>query len=239
MPMSREQIQLKENNANSPHWASFAFIKKTWTTTLDWIYPPQCVHCGRVDTLLCDTCISTIETRQVNYRSPLTPYSHIVLGPHQGALQSAIHALKYENEPRVGQILGSWLAEIIADENMTFDWVIPVPLHTTRLRERGYNQAKLIAAQIANESSAELKDNVLFRQRHTTSQVELSAEERRQNVDGAFTISAQQSAQLKGERILLVDDVCTTGSTLMACIEALNASGDVNIAVATVSYAIH
>lgn len=237
--MSRKQFQLKENNANSLFWASFAFIKKTWESTLDWVYPPQCAHCGRVDTLLCEQCISAIIPRQSGYQSPLASCPHIVLGPHQGVLQSAIHALKYDNARRLGQILGAWLAEIIIEENMTFDWVIPVPLHTTRLYERGYNQAKLIATQIADESSAELKDNVLLRQRHTTSQVKLSAEERRHNVDGAFTISAQQPAPLKGVSILLVDDVCTTGSTLKACIEALNAIGDVEIAVATVSYAIH
>lgn len=237
--MKLNQTQSIENNASSPLWASFAFIAKLWDEVQDLIYPPVCVQCGRVDSLICEPCELLIDYSTAAYVSPMRPHQHIIIGSHVGVLRSAIHALKYENETRIGKLLGSLLAKKIIQQKMTFDTIISVPLHATRLRERGYNQAELIAIQIANESGGQLNTSVLLRQRYTTSQVELSAEERRHNVDGAFNISPSQSAQLQGARILLVDDVCTTGATLWACIEALHAIKDVEIAIATVSYAIH
>ncbi|MCI0709136.1 MAG: ComF family protein [Chloroflexi bacterium] len=168
-------------------------------------------------------------------RSPLVDspliQRHFAVGPHAGVLRSAIHALKYEREKRAGELLGHLINEQLETANVSFDIIIPVPLHEARLRERGYNQAKMIALGV---SRGTLLSNALERHRYTTSQVNLSAHERQSNVQDAF----RARDTFTGERVLLVDDVCTTGATLLACASALQESGVGDIYAATVSYAV-
>jgi ComF family protein len=102
------------------------------------------------------------------------------------------------------------------------DTVVPVPLHRNRLRERGYNQASLLARQIGDAGGLSVVDDVLVRARSTIPQVGLSAQRRRENVRDAFLCT---SDLLQERSVLLVDDVCTTGATLEACSVALREAG--------------
>ena len=114
------------------------------------------------------------------------------------------------------------------------DLIVPVPLHPTRLHQRGYNQATLLARQFGQLSSIPVRENILARVRPTASQMTLDAEARRLNVMGAFQCIDHQ---LIGKHLILVDDVCTTGSTLDACACALLEAGAATVQALTVARA--
>jgi ComF family protein len=117
---------------------------------------------------------------------------------------------------------------------MPADVVVPVPLHATRLRERGYNQAGLLARELAQQTKLSIDEQTLARERATAPQVELNARQRRENVHDAFRCS---SDGLAGSRVLLVDDVCTTGATLEACAIALRKGGARSVQALTLARA--
>ena len=118
--------------------------------------------------------------------------------------------------------LGQLLAEYLYSEQLPVDVIIPVPLHPKRLRDRGYNQATLIAVEISKNRGLPMLEDALLRLRNTTAQAQtVNAAERRNNMRDAFVCPHS----LKGTRILLIDDVCTTGSTLNACASALKTAG--------------
>ena len=152
-----------------------------------------------------------------------------MLAGHAGAIRSAIHALKYEHVLGVADPLMEQLAPHL---HWTYDAIIPVPLHYLRYRERGYNQANILAQALSKRTRHPVRDDMLIRSRATQSQVELSASERRTNVAGAFEVVGNVVP-----RVLLVDDVCTTGSTLGAASQVLKAAGVQTVYVATVALA--
>jgi ComF family protein len=136
---------------------------------------------------------------------------------HEGALRDAIHALKYQGRRRVARPLGDLLAHHLQKWAVSADVVVPVPLHTDRRRQRGFNQAELLAMRCASQLGVAHLPKALVRLRPTRPQVGLSAEERRANVAQAFVPGRQATvSRLSGKRIVLVDDVTTTGSTLSA-----------------------
>jgi len=139
----------------------------------------------------------------------------------EGVLRTAIHQLKYRRARHLAAPLGELLLESL-EAAAPVDALVPVPLHPSRLTERGYNQSALLAAEVARATGLPLADGPLRRVRPTEPQMALPAARRRANVAGAFAV---QGRELAGLRVLLVDDVCTTGSTLQACAEALKAAG--------------
>lgn len=106
------------------------------------------------------------------------------------------------------------------------DVIIPVPLHNSRVKERGYNQNELLAHKLGDALKIPVNTKITRRIRKTRTQMTLGVEERRQNVNGAF---ACQGKQLTYQRVLLIDDVCTTGSTLDSCAAALKSAGAVSV----------
>lgn len=191
---------------------------------LDLVFPPCCVHCGRVDHRYCPSCREQLTQWPLHVQhSTMQPLQAIAsTGLHEDVLQSAIQALKYHHTPDIAWPLGERLAAALADQNWSIDIIVPVPLHTERLRERGYNQANELAHALATASGIPHFPQALHKQRHTRSQVELSREERLQNVREAFTV--QQQEAVRGKTVLLVDDVKTTGATLAACAHSLLAA---------------
>jgi ComF family protein len=144
------------------------------------------------------------------------------VGYLEGALQTAIHRFKYSNLRPLAAPLGELASDYLIDHRLPVDTVVPVPLHSRRLRERGYNQAALLAGEIGRAAQMTVVDDVLQRVRSTAPQVGLSAAQRRENVRGAFQCT---NASLKDRNVLLVDDVCTTGATMESCSIALRAAG--------------
>ena len=142
---------------------------------------------------------------------------------HTGVLRKAVHAFKYEGRTSLARPLAGLMEKTGTEGGfLPVDAIIPVPLHPRRLRDRGYTQATLMARDLARALSLPIREDVLVRSRATKIQTQLSAAERRVNVAGAFTAKPTTAA---GRDFLLVDDVCTTGSTLQACAEALREGG--------------
>lgn len=174
----------------------------------------QCKRCGQFGSraAVCDTC------RQW----PAYFLGNTALLPYDGTVSEAIRRFKYAGEP--------WRAEgfaplFAARSAPNVDLVIPVPLHKRRLRERGYNQSLLLAAELARVWQLSLRADVLVRTVNTPHQVGSSHAERMRNVAGAFAVPQDKRAVLSGKRVLLVDDVMTTGSTLLSCARALHEGG--------------
>jgi len=143
----------------------------------------------------------------------------------EGVLREAVHQLKYDGRTVLAGPLGGLMAAYWMQHPMPVDVVVPVPLHTARLRERGYNQAALLARELARRVGLAVDGQTLIRQRATAPQVELNARQRRENVREAFHCVGDG---LAGKQVLLVDDVCTTGATLEACAVALHDEGRVS-----------
>ena len=146
---------------------------------------------------------------------------------HADPLQSAIHALKYEGRVELAPSLARYLRAVTMEAPWPdilsgVDGIVPVPLHKDRLRERGFNQAGLLAAGIAVETDSPVLDKAIVRVHATLSQVGLSREERAVNVLGKFTANTEL---VMGKSLLLVDDVYTTGATMRESAAALREAG--------------
>lgn len=140
---------------------------------------------------------------------------------HEGTVREAIHALKYNRRRDTVAPLAQLLAGIFTQPDTAIDFITPVPLHAERERERGYNQAALLAEQTARLVHSTYLP-ILERTRATADQIGLNALERRANVQNAFQTTDPRCA---GKNIALIDDVCTTGATLDACAAVLFANG--------------
>ena len=140
----------------------------------------------------------------------------------EGPLRQAIHHLKYSGRSSLAEPLGNFMSAYWRAGPLPADLIIPVPLHAARWRERGYNQSMLLARQLSRASGLPLVEEALTRIRATAPQITLNAAEREANVSGAFEARADL---VHGRRVLLVDDVCTTGATLAAGSHALKQAG--------------
>jgi len=136
--------------------------------------------------------------------------------------RNLIHHLKYHQKPKVGVLLGRYVAGAIAEHwQISEGWLVPVPLHPVRRRERGYNQSEFIARGISQVSGLPVKTDVLIRSAYTKTQTHLSREERRSNLRDAFTVPRAYHSRLPQQTIILIDDVFTTGATLDSAARSL------------------
>jgi len=203
---------------------------------LDLLFPPTCVECRRVGRWICARCWAKITWLEgascgvcgsPSLHNPCRRCAHssssvgtvVGVAPFEGAAREAVHALKYENKHAIAPLMGRLMARAARD--LEADLVVPTTLHRSRRRERGYDQAGLLARVIARELKIDLDVAVLERVRRTKQQVALGPEERRRNVAGAFRVTRP----LHGETVLLVDDVLTTGATIEAAATALLEGG--------------
>ncbi len=148
-------------------------------------------------------------------------------------VKQALHKLKYYRDFSMGQALAAHMTGFAKSLNWNVDMMIPIPLGRQRMKERGYNQAGMVADPLAMALDIEFAPKALMRFRETRSQVGLSKLERQKNVLGAF-----QAAGVSGKTILILDDVLTTGSTLSASAEALLLAGAKDVYALTVARAL-
>ncbi len=153
-----------------------------------------------------------------------------------GTVRKAVHQLKYHRDLALAETLAGFLLALVDALGWRVDVVVPVPLGKARYRARGYNQAALLAFPLALGLGVPYEGKALVRVRETPSQVNLSAEARRRNVAGAFTVVQPQA--VAGRAVLLVDDVMTTGATLDAAATALKTSGARQVFAVTVARAV-
>jgi len=132
-----------------------------------------------------------------------------------------VHALKYHDRTDLAPTMGRWMARAGTQLLDGADMLIPVPLHWRRAWRRRYNQSGALARVIERQSGVRLRTDLLQRVRATEQQVGLSRPQRASNVQGAFAVSAAGKAELQGRRVVLIDDVLTSGATLDACARAL------------------
>jgi len=207
---------------------------------VDLVYPARCVHCGRPGQLLCDRCLSEAPRlgRSVCRRcaqplaipslcgscafDPAVLSTTLAVFQFGGAIRAAIHALKYSDLRSIAPVLGALLTTDPRFAELEADIVVPVPLHRKRLRTRGYNQSELIGRVVARRLGIDMSTGMLRRLVDTPPQARArSRTERAAGVRDAFR--AGEGAP--GRRILLVDDVTTTGSTLRECARSLLKAG--------------
>lgn len=213
-------------------------LNRLSTSVLDLLYPPRCVGCQRLGEWLCITCRSQIAlikppwcpccgrpmTREqlcnVCRDTPSFIEGIRAVAYYEGILRNTIHRFKYRNKQVLAAPLGSLLVDYMAGYPMPADVIVPVPLHPRRLAERGYNHSALLAKCLSQTLGWPVVEDSLIRVRHTQPQMEQpDAEARRGNVQGAFVC---RDDRLANARVLLIDDVYTTGATLQACGQALH-----------------
>jgi ComF family protein len=185
---------------------------------LDLIFPPRCGGCGHYGAAWCPACADGVRPPPA---STLGGIPLLAAGRLEGPLQQAIHTYKYRPRPQLASVLAQPLHRAIVAADLSLPALTFVPLHPQRRRERGFNQAERLAAQLSSALGVPLLDG-LTRIRATPAQVGLSQAERRTNLAGAFQWTA---AQPPGHRLGLVDDVCTTGATFTAAAQAVAEAG--------------
>ncbi|MEO1053756.1 MAG: ComF family protein [Bacteroidota bacterium] len=155
----------------------------------------------------------------------------------KGKVQKLLHLLKYQDRPDVGEFLGQWYGNELQKSGMAnqFDLVIPIPLHEQKLRKRGYNQSEAFAKGLAESMSVRMAPDLVKRVQNNDTQTRKGRLQRWQNVDGIFEV--REKEQLSNKRVLLVDDIVTTGSTLEACARTIADAGAEIISVAAIAVA--
>ncbi|MDO5111540.1 MAG: ComF family protein [Clostridia bacterium] len=200
-------------------------MTRVFEALLDLLYPRGCVCtlCGREAIThgeVCDACAPAVR--------PCTE-----IAPPQGTVgfraglcytppvRGALHRFKYGRQIYLADFFA---AHMTIPEDWRIDAILPVPLHPKRLRRRGFNQSELLCGRLGMRYAIPVRTDILCRVRQTPTQTALGVEERKQNVQGAFAAKG-----CEGLHLLLIDDVCTTGSTLSACAEALTKAGAASV----------
>ena len=203
---------------------------------IDWVFPPHCLGCGVEGEIICQECYAAIKRIPANTcpycnayvstnghcpncRNRKPAYTQFrAFAYYGGVIREAIHHLKYQNDVGVARVLAGYLLKVVQAENWEFDLIVPVPLSKSKQEQRGYNQAERLAQPVAEKLAKPLSTNALFRIRENASQVDLDVQSRRANVRGVFEADP---AIVKGKKILLIDDVFTTGATLESTSQSL------------------
>ena len=217
------------------------------------LYPTVCAACGtplfKWEKLVCTRCRSLLPKTgyELNEDNPLARlfYGRVRLQAvtacfffsKEGKVQHLIHELKYKGNSDAGVFLGQELGKTIQGAPLFqgVDYLIPVPLHPKREKERGYNQSMMIAQGISEVTGVPIGDRFLFRSVNTATQTHKSKEERWENVKDIFEL--RHAERLEGKYVLLVDDVLTTGATLEACALKLSQVSGITISCATAACA--
>jgi ComF family protein len=208
---------------------------------LDLALPAACAGCGREGSALCRECLPALDVRleampgvpiglPADIPAPLLQLEWCA--PFTGVTRRALHALKYDGERRLAPLLGAALARRWARVGLAADALVPVPASPDRVRERGYDQAALIAAEAGRRLRLPVVP-ALERTRTTTAQFDLDRAGRAANLGGAFRTIA--GAPIAGRWLVLVDDVVTTGATLAACAAALIDGGAAAVSAVAVA----
>jgi competence protein ComFC len=193
------------------------------------IRPPFCAKCSQpfegeiTDTFTCENC----ENRVLHFDVAVCVYRS------RGVVRKVMHDFKYGRQIHLRHVIGRWLVAALDDPRLAgrrFDFIVPVPLHPARKRERGFNQAELLARELQRQSGIQVA-SVLQRTRYTNTQTQFDRAERMENLRGAFRL--RRDCNVQDLRMLLVDDVLTTGSTLSECAAVLKKAGALSVHAAT------
>ena len=186
------------------------------------IFPDRCAGCKKLGELFCPNCRMQLQAYPGRMRHIPPALDDVYIGyVFGGPLRNAIHTMKYHRKRRMAEPLGNLLTEALDASGLIADALVPIPMHKARLAERGFNQAAALAGQLGMMCGLPLLDSV-ERIRATEQQAHLNSVQRATNVQGAFLWRSEVPAPA---RILIIDDVLTTGATMNACAEALRRAG--------------
>ncbi len=225
-------------------------VREILKPLLDLVYPRICNECNQKisedDNYFCVSCYSKLKylsiaddreniRRKSNFHNSIDEvYSLFYFEPHTVS-QKIIHMIKYEGMKNLGIQMGKALGEKLTQAGVKADKIIPVPLHISRKRERGFNQSEVIASGVSQIIGAPMVSGILKRARSTKSQTRLNREERLLNVHDAFELKIKPD--LAGKSIIILDDVITSGATLLSCarlLKKLNAEKVIALSLAYV-----
>lgn len=214
------------------------------------LYPQLCVTCGnhlyKNESILCNKCIyelpythepiaTNFMANQLRAMQPIDGVFSLLYQNPRSDVEALIHQLKYKARKDVGAFLGRQLGEQLAIALEDYDCVVPVPLHPKKKARRGFNQSEVIAKALAEELNKELICNELIRIKNTETQTRKSRLERFKNMENVF--SCAENHQLKAYKIILVDDVLTTGATQINCAKTLFEFGAQKVVLVTAAKA--
>ena len=218
------------------------------------LFPRICHGCGnhllRNENVICTECFILIP-RTNFHRKPENPVAQLFWGrcrlekatafsyyTRDSRIRKLIHYLKYNGGREIGKELGRIYGLSLKSSGFLddIDLIIPVPLHPSKKRKRGFNQSDLIAEGIADPGLVPVESGLLRRNTRTSTQTKKSRYERWANVEGIFEVTDEE--KLKGRHVLLVDDVITTGSTLEACANEILKIGGTRVSVAALAFAV-
>ncbi|MDO8966553.1 MAG: ComF family protein [Algoriphagus sp.] len=222
-----------------------------WKDFLDLIFPRNCPQCGRslfdFEQCLCTICQGSLPVANFHLRPydneltskirGLTKVNRVMAYlrfSKKGKSQKLLHQLKYKNKPEIGEEMGRLYGLLLSQNGYLKEWdlIVPVPLHPMKQKRRGFNQSEKFALGLAKPLDLAV-ENLLERRKFTETQTKKSRLERLENVDEVFGL--RQGENISGMRILLVDDVITTGATLCACSNVLLANGAKHVDLVTIA----
>lgn len=216
---------------------------------LDFFFPKRCVGCGRVGTYFCDQCRETIRVIKENEavcpvcerlaldgkthpacRTRYTPDGLTSFFHYDGVVRKAIKALKY----RLVTDLASEFISLVPDESFNNAVLLPIPLHSSRYKERGFNQSEVLGSEIAEKLQISMRTDILMRTKKTDPQAGLKhRKDRLENMNGVFALQRTMNNELR--TIILFDDVFTTGATMRAATAELKRHGAKNVWCITIA----
>ncbi|MFI5252712.1 MAG: ComF family protein [Bacteroidota bacterium] len=230
-------------------------IKFITDPLFDFIYPPVCFTCeqmldGNLDKI-CPECHSQLKAldesfpvwnelrKKFSNSGTIDDFTSCYLFEKDGKLQQAIHLLKYQGMHTIGSAFGREIGQKIRNQhpfNKT-NYIIPVPLHKLKLRERGYNQSIFIGKGLSEITGIRFHASLLHRIRYTESQTKLDIDRRKDNVSDAFELNPKFNTIIGGKSFIIVDDIITTGSTISECGRILKRHGASSVYAASIGLA--
>jgi ComF family protein len=254
---------MRGEGAENPGWRLARGLRSLMAAAVDAVYPPVCTGCGRMvgqHRGVCPACWATLRLIERPYCEVLgVPFSHdlgagilsadAIANPpvferlrsvaiHEGIARSLVHGLKYRDRTDLAVMMAEWMVRASDGTVKACDAVVPVPLHAFRLWGRKFNQSAELARAVARISNKPFLATALIRTKRTAQQVGLGAAAREDNVRGAFAVTEAGKAALFGKRVVLVDDVYTTGATVSAATRALKKAGVQDVTVLTFARAM-
>lgn len=213
------------------------------------IFPRNCEACLGIlykhEQFMCNSCLYSLLGNTALYKNkinlifagrvPVNNTCCLFVFLKDGKVQKLLHSIKYQQQKELAEFIGILFAKNFKNELKEIDCIIPIPLHTKKLKLRGFNQSEMFAKGISNETKLPLITNNLIREKNTSTQTKKRKYERWQNVDGVFTLLNPN--ELKNKHILLVDDVITTGATIEAAWNYLKDIEGLKITIGSIAYA--
>jgi len=217
-------------------------LKNILNFILETLFPSRCMGCGKENEILCDFCVSKIRLAERETEDKIIS----VFDYRDPIIKKAIWELKYHHKRHISEKLGKLLYEFLLEEisgmrNINSGrpfCVIPVPISNKKTKLRGYNQSLAIAksfCESSNEKIFELKNNIIIKEKETIPQAQITnRQERLENIRGVFGI--QHAEEIRGRTIVIIDDVTTTGGTIMEIMKLLKKSGAQKVVGFTVAH---